>query len=573
MTAAVFGEVSAQFAEFETQVGFVRQEPSLDAVGETGAPETDGKPVVVLPHGEHRISDAGGRLGELLAQTKRFFLRGGVVVKLGHDPDGWPQLEEAKPAALASDFEGVAALLKMDGEKPKCVICPEQTAKLIAASATFREALPPIYVLTRCPVLIERAGQLVQVTGYDRDSGIFAGGKPAATLNLDEARRLLGEVLDGFRFATPADRARALAAMITPALVFGGLLRGRAPLDLGEADASQTGKGYRNKLTAAIYAQHVKTVTQQRAGVGSMEESFNMALIRGSNFIAIDNVRGKIDSPSFESFLTEDTYQARAPYREPVEIDPRRVCVMLTSNKADMTTDLANRSCCVRMLKQADGYAFKAYAEGDILEHVRALQPRYLGAVFAVVQAWHAAGCPKTAEARHSFRPWAPTLDWITRHLLDAGPLLDGHREMQARMTNPVLNWLRDVALDVSRAQQDGIWLRASDLIELLAETGTEVPGLAEHVDVSDTDARKTAQQAIGRRLGLCFRTGNRVNVDGMTVERQEQYNEEGRYTIREYRFTAAASPEAPSTTTPPSPAMRWGEMATMTPGKPGLRL
>ena len=50
------------------------------------------------------------------------------------------------------------------------------------------------------------------------------------------------------------------------------LLGGRAPIDLGEADASQSGKGYRNKLTAAIYAQTVRTVTQQRGGVGSMEE-------------------------------------------------------------------------------------------------------------------------------------------------------------------------------------------------------------------------------------------------------------------------------------------------------------
>ncbi len=501
--------------------------------------ETKDKPAVLLPAGAQSISDTGRVLGALLAQTERFFLRGGAVVKLATDQDGLSHLEDVRAAALASDFEAVAVLCKPDGPgNVAAATCPEQTAKLIAASAAFRDAMRPIHVLTRCPVLIERAGSLIQVSGYDRASGILAAGDPAEPMDVAEARRLLSDILAGFRFATPADRARAMAAMITPALVLGGLLRGRAPVDLGEADASQTGKGFRNKLTAALYAQSVKTVTQQRAGVGSMEETFNLALIRGANFIALDNVRGKIDSPSFESFLTEDTYHARAPYREPVEIDPRRVVIMLTSNKADVTPDLANRCACVRLLKQPEGHAFTSYPEGDILEHVRARQARYLGAVFAIIRAWHDAGKPRTTETRHDFRPWAQVLDWITRNLLEAGPLLDGHRETQARITNPILNWLRDVALDVIRARQAGAWLRASDLVDVIAESGTETPGLPEHGDLTDPETRENAQRATGRKLGLCFRTADVLTLDGMTVERWEAYDSRRFKPVKEYRFT-----------------------------------
>ncbi|MEI6970361.1 MAG: hypothetical protein WCL44_02490 [bacterium] len=512
---------------------------------ETGTVHPD-KPVVILPHGAQSISDTGRDLGRLLAATERYFIRGGVVVKLASDPDGLPRLDEVKPATLASDFETVALLCKMDGVDEdgqpnlKPATCPEQTAKLIAASAAFGDAMPPINVLTRCPVLIERAGSLIQVSDYDRASGIFAAGKPAEPMPVDEARSLLSEMLEGFRFATPPDRARALAAMITPALVFGGLLRGRAPVDLGEADASQAGKGYRNKLTAALYAQSVRTVTQQKNGVGSLEESFNAALIRGANFIALDNIRGRIDSPAFESFLTEDTYSARMPYREPIELDPRRVVIMLTSNKADVTVDLANRSSCVRILKQPEGHTRKTYPEGDILEHVRTAQPRYLGAVFSIVRAWYDAGKLKTPETRHDFRPWAQALDWIVRNLLKAGPLLDGHRETQARMTNPVLNWLRDVALEVIRAKQAGAWLRAGDLLDLIAETDIETPGLPEHGDLTDEATRKAAQQATGRKLGLCFKAGDVVTLDGMTIERREDADPT-RHTVREYRFTVAA--------------------------------
>ena len=112
----------------------------------------------------------------------------------------------------------MAFLCKPDGPgNVAAATCPEQTAKLLAASAAFRDAMRPIHVLTRCPVLIERGRGLLQVSGYDRESGILAAGMPAEAMDVAEAVRLLREVLAGFRFATPADHARALAAMVTPA--------------------------------------------------------------------------------------------------------------------------------------------------------------------------------------------------------------------------------------------------------------------------------------------------------------------------------------------------------------------
>jgi len=499
------------------------------------------KPVVILPHGPQSISATGQTLGNLLSHTQRFFIRGGTVVKLAKELDGLPRLDVVKPATLASDFESVAKLCTVGQHHPNPAICSEQTAKMIATSSTFLEVMPPINVLTRCPVLIERAGNLMQVVGYDRESGIYAAGTHAVPLDVPEAICLLNEVLDGFRFATPADRARALAAIITPALVFGGLLPGRAPIDLGEADECQTGKGFRNKLTAAIYNHSVKAVAQKKSGIGSIEESFNAALIKGANFISLDNVKGKMDFPAFESFMTEDNYTARAAFLPNTDIDPRRVCVMLTSNKADLTDDLAKRSSCVRILKQAEGYEFKSYPDGDILGHIRANQARFLGAVFTIIKAWYAAGRPRTRDCRHDFRPWAQILDWITINLLNAGPLLDGHKETQARMTSPVLNWLRDVAIEVIRAKQEGAWLKTGDIVGLISETIIETPGLPEHGDLANYETRKTVLQATGRKLGLCFKNGNTLPIDGMTIERHLFYDPEIRDDVKEYRFLSAA--------------------------------
>jgi hypothetical protein len=507
--------------------------------------EREARPKVMLPGTDQTISDAGSQLGALLATTERFYNRRGTVTKVGTDATGSHVLEPVSPATLASQFETVANLIKGKDGTPKRAICSEHTARAIASAETFINELPEIKVVTDCPVLIEREGKLVEIAGFDLQSGILAGGCRTVDATPPEAKKLLFSILQDFRFNQPADRARALAAIVSPTLVFGGLMKGRAPVDLGEADKSQTGKGYRLKVTAAIYAQGVKTITQRKGGVGSLEESLQTAILRGNNFICIDNVRGKLDSPLFESLLTEETVEARSLHRTQ-EIDVTRTIFQITSNKAELTKDMANRTSCVKLLKQPESYHFNAYPEGDLLDHVRANQPLYLGAVFAVVRVWHEAGQPRTRETRHDFRGWAQTLDWICQHPLDTGPLLEGHRETQERMTNPVLNWLRDVALEVALSKQNDSWLRARDIVEIISDTETETPGLSEGHDLTNEKTRKSVLQATGRKLGQCFRSADLVLIDGIQIERQLTNEPATRKSLKAYRFSTAPMKHKP---------------------------
>jgi hypothetical protein len=527
----------------------------LDRFGE--GPRRNQLPVVLLPGGRQSIVETAETFGRLFGEANRVYSRGGALVAVEKDETRQIILRQVTPAMLASEFERVANLVKTGRDnEPAATVCSEQTAKLIGACSAFIEQLPPLKLVTRCPVLIDRAGKLLQIAGYDRESGIWAGGSQVPDIPLPEAVKLLHSLVADFRFPTESDRARALAALITPSLVLGGLLGSRAPIDLGEADDSQAGKGYRLNIKSCVYGESLRTITQKKnGGVGSLEEAFNAALIAGATFINIDNVRGNIDSPAIESFMTGDRYMARSAYSKNMEIDPRRVILCMTSNKADMTTDLANRSACVRIVKQPPGYAFATFPEGDVLDHVEANQARFLGAVFAIVRAWHAAGRPKTKETRHDFRKWAQTLDWMTQNLLEAGPLLDGHKETQQRMTNPALNWLRDVAIAVVHAKQDVRWLRTNELVDTLAEHSCHIPGLPEDGDISDEAQRKSALQATGRKLGTCFRSGNEVVLDDITIQRREAYNENTRSNYKEYFFVAAKRGGASTPIAADSPA------------------
>ncbi|MFC1451856.1 hypothetical protein ACFLSJ_00765 [Verrucomicrobiota bacterium] len=513
-------------------------------------------PTVVLPAGAQTITASAADLGRLLAPTRTVYNRGGTVVRVFTDKSGSPVVEPVKPAAMSSIFETVAQLVKLDrrgnGEHPQAVptVCTEQMAKVIMAAPGFLSRLPQLSLITKCPVLVKGSdGTLRQVCGYDEETGILAHGYAVPQISVDRAKAVLDDSLADFQFATRGDQARAVAALITPALITGDLIDGRAPIDLGEADDSQAGKGYRNRLTAAVYNDSVRTVTQRKGGVGSLEEAFNRYLIQGANFVSLDNIRGQVDSPAIESFLTEDTYMARAPYVDAM-VETRRTVVQLTSNRADITGDLANRSSCVRILKRTEGYAYRTFAEGDILGHVRANQPLYLGAVFSVIKAWWTAGRPKTEETRHDFRAWVQSLDWICQNLLGTCPIMDGHRETQVRITTPALNWLRDIALAVKRQGHFGHWLRTHELIELAGDDpSVELPGQKDGVDMEDDAVRRSILQACGRRLKQCFRRGEAVVIDGMRVVRRVvQVERTGSYggpvDTPEYMFGMVSAPD-----------------------------
>lgn len=509
-------------------------------------------PQLRLPGDNVSVTTSAREAGGLLGATGRHFSRGGVLTAKRIDQDENPVLETVRPASFISVIEEVARPVKWSrGEKCWApAVVTKSAAEAILCAEPFQSALPCIRGLTRCPVLIERDGQIVEVAEYDRPSGIYAGGHRAEEVPLKNAKELLGSLLNDFLFASPSDRSRAMAALITPALVFGGLLPGRASAILVEADDSQAGKGYFCRLVAAVYADIPATVTQNR-GVGSLEESFDMVISKGRSFICVDNVRGSFNSSKIESFLTEDEYLARTPFLPPIQIDPRKTILLVTSNAAEFTKDFSNRTSAICLRKQPASYHFAEFAEGDLIAYVRTHQPRYLGAVFSVIKEWHSAGKPRNSTPNHDFRVWCQILDWIVTELLGEAPLMEGHRQIQKRTASPHLTWLRAVALAAGVQRRLGEWLRPNGVLDIVSEAGDiEIPGHKDGEDIENEDVRLKVYRAIGKRLGACFGgDGDLVDLGGYLVERRETPDEAGR-TRKEYQFDlphpTESSPSAP---------------------------
>jgi hypothetical protein len=484
------------------------------------------KPVIELPSGDVTISECAEKLFGLIAPTKTLFVRGGAIVTLVQRDDGLLALELLRPAAARSFFEKFGRLFAWrSGSKGEAVLkpttCPQEMAEALLHTEKARTLLPHVTGLINCPIMREIDGQAVaSEPGYDTHTGLLVtGGKKAEEVDLETARDALLRLLEQFEFQSEGDKARALASMIAPALKMGGFIKGRVPADVAEADQSQSGKTFRQKLVAALYNEKVSLVTSREGGVGSVDESLNQQLIAGRPFIQFDNFRGRFDSAHLEAFLTaEGSFPCRVPHRGEVTVPPESYFVLLTSNGVNTTRDFANRSNIIRIRKKPAGFNFRKYKEGDLLEHVRTHQPYYLGCVFAVVRHWHAQGKPRSEETRHDFRDWVQVVDWIVQHVFRCVAVMDGHQQAQERVSNPAMVWLRSVALAIDQTGELNRELTATEIYSLCESSDIPIPGLREGAD------EDKAKRVVGTVMAKIFRDSDTIKVDNYEVIREERY-------------------------------------------------
>jgi hypothetical protein len=481
-------------------------------------------PFIVLPSGDVTISACAKKLFELIAPTKQLFMRGRAAVILVERDDGSIALELLHASAARSFFEKFARLFAWRaGAKGEPVlkpsVCAERMADALLQTEEAQQMLPRIEGLINCPIIREVNGQLlVAGQGYDEQTHLLVtGGKQPPEVRLAEAVQSLKDLFAEFDFQTEADKARAVASVISPALKLGGHLKGRVPADVAEADQSQSGKTYRQKLIAAIYNERVSLVTNREGGVGSIDESLSQQLIAGRPFIQFDNFRGRFASAHLEAFLTaEAAFPCRVPHRGEVSINPQNYFILLSSNGLDTTRDFANRSNIVRIRKKPAGFSFRTFPEGDLLEHVRANQPFYLGCVFAVLRSWHDQGKLRTKETRHDFREWVQVVDAIVQTIVPMARVMDGHPQAQERVSSPALIWLRKVVLAINEAGELDRALTATDLYMLCDEAGIEIPGMRTAADC------EKGKRVVGALMAKLFRERETIAVDQFTVTRQE---------------------------------------------------
>jgi hypothetical protein len=509
-------------------------------------------PKLILPSDEVSFEQCANECFSKLAKTRKFFIRGRTVVELVRS-DSRNILEEVESAAFRSRLEKHFTLMKYrklpDGSSAlKASRCSSDSAlALLKTEAALRE-LPQIRITTNSPIFTESGGELrILQRGYhDVQGGIYVlRNRDIRELPLEEARRSLLGLLEDFNFISESDRSRAAASLISPALRHGGLLKADFPLDLAEANESQSGKTYRQKTVCALYGERPFIINRrEESGVGSLDEAISEGLISGQAFLMFENVRGSVASQLLESAIRgEGTVNCRRPYSRGVQIETDRVCWMLSSNRAEMTPDLANRSIITRLRKQPTGYRFKDYPEGDLLAHIHAQTDYYLSCVYSLLCEWHLRGKPRTPECRHDFREWCQTLDWFIQEIFCLPPLVNGHRDEQLRISSPDRGWIRQVALAVEKDNRLEEGLKPAEIADICEAHGLDIPGCR-----PGTSADQISMQT-GKVLKRIFAEEPSIEVGGFRISReaQQEYNQQRQnITVHYHKFESANGSCAP---------------------------
>lgn len=410
-----------------------------------GAPLTETKEqpeeeFYILPSNHYPIKKSARRLFNGHAKLKKLFAHFGYVVELRYESvSGQYQLSPITPAQLSSRLEDLPfPLLKHVNVKDEVVlkksICSKATAELLLATREATENLYPITIVVNSPIMIEGPDGKGDILGagyhhHGRGTLVTRGTKPPI-VPLQEACETLLELLSAFKFTTAADKLRALAVLLTPALVWGGLLNGEhIPLFLSTADKPGAGKGFLLQVCAAFYGETLTPQAKRKGGVGSFDEDFNIKLLTGKPFVFLDNLREQLDSPHIESFLTADgPFLVRTPHRTSVEVDKRKYIVFASSNGFETTADLETRVLRVSIRKRPDDFNYKQFSGGNALKHVQKNQPYYLGCIFSLVNFWLESGKKRSDETRHRCRDWSRVVDWILVHAIGekvTGRMLD----------------------------------------------------------------------------------------------------------------------------------------------------
>lgn len=445
----------------------------------------------------------------LLARTHRYFTRDRTVfevVKTG----GNPRLIELEAAAFRSQLEshfwlGTRKTLP-DGRvitvPNRCSV--DSAVALLKTDPTF-DLLPTIKIVTASAVFTEIDGEIqVLKKGYHPIFGgvLITRDRNITEVPVEEARNAILGLLVDFKFVSEADRSRAIAGFISPALRLGKLLPFDFPVDLSEANESQCGKTYRHKVICSLYGEEPCVVNKNEdgGGLGSLDERLSEGLVSGKPFLLFENVRGAFRSQLMESAIRGiGSVQARRAYGRAVQVETDMISWLLSSNKAETTPDLANRSIITLIAKQSEGYKFKIFPEGDLLKHVQVKSDYYLSCILSVLRYWHKKGKPRTNDCRHDFTEWCQTIDWIVQNVFACEPLLDGHRSEQYRISNPDLNWLRQVAIRVDKTNCLETAFKPAEIMDICEANGVDIPGCRETTD------EKQRSMVVGKILKRLF--------------------------------------------------------------------
>jgi hypothetical protein len=372
----------------------------LDDLGVTIG-EARNRPAIRTMPGEMKpIFDA---CEDVLSGEDNIYQSGGLIVRAGFDAmmGDWaikPLSEQELTLALAHACDWY----RPDQKRGDWVRCdpPQRHVSMIFKASRY-DRLPLLKGLARQPYFRAEDGELVIKAGYDPVSkklGIFdPAAFPEIGNSLAEAQAGLAairELISEFHFATPADEATALAAIMTAAVRQSIEL---APAFHVQASAPGSGKSYLCEVIGSFAGAGLP----MRISYPKTSEEATKAIIAGlmaaPAVIEFDDMDTDwLPFGSIKSMLTATSITGRILGYSKMATVSTNALILGSGNNVGPIRDLCRRVATIRLHVRSATPGTTAY-KGNPVAMLKRERERFVVAVLTIVEAWKAAGSPKAA--------------------------------------------------------------------------------------------------------------------------------------------------------------------------------
>ncbi len=318
------------------------------------------------------------------------------------DPDAW----------LAYVARRVTFTMKTS-DRPRIVAAPAAVMKLIPAVVV--PELPPLDGIAATPYL-DRDGNVIAKDGYNRDTRLVlhSGGfrippiaeTPEAEDVAQAVKRLTEDWLGEFPFATAADKANAIAILLT---LTGRIFFALAPLFVIDASASGSGKGLLVSTISLIATGETPQVMELPHDGEEQRKKITSALLAGQELIMWDESHS-ISGRTLAAILTAETYSDRLLGKNKLITIRNRFTQVALGNNVEVWGDMRRRVVPSRLVPDTDHPEARTFREPDLERWVRAHRGELLAAVLMIWRNWIARGRPESSDGMGSFDRWARTV-------------------------------------------------------------------------------------------------------------------------------------------------------------------
>lgn len=366
------------------------------------------------------MADAAWAAIERANDPARIYRYGTALAWLAQDPAGRPQIEMMGHDHVRHHLAQVATFIRWTQARPGRAAEPKPAFPPVPLAADLlavpRPTLPRLQRLVRGPVFTAD-GRLLAEPGYDPASGLYFAPPVGLTLPaiaeapsaqaVGEALGLILELFTDFPFLTAADRAHAIALLLTAFLR--ELIPGNVPLFVVSKPAPRTGAGLLVKVVSLIQAGTPVPATTVSRDEEEMRKRLTAFLLPSPPMILLDNLHGRLDSPALAAILTTwPTWHDRILGKTLDVHVPVSATFVVTGNNVILSSEITGRSVLIRLDPKIEDPSQRtdfrhARLEAWTLEN----RGRLLWAALTLGQAWIAAGRPSADVVFGGFDEWA----------------------------------------------------------------------------------------------------------------------------------------------------------------------